>query len=118
MSTTFKRDAQYREIMRLYRPYLTRFPEVPFVILLASRYQVSETQLMTVEQLGDLVAHMEERLRRCVSNEEIRCPDCWEWTTRHEPCCPGTPQCACEVCERCGELFPELDQGLCLDCVP
>lgn len=49
-------------------------------------------------------------------HEDIVCPDCHEHTTRHEPCCPGTPACDCLECEGCGELYPELTDGRCLDC--
>jgi hypothetical protein len=49
--------------MNLYRPYLTQFPQTQFAELLASRYGVGETRLMTVEQLDDLVRFMDEKLR-------------------------------------------------------
>ena len=49
-------------------------------------------------------------------HEPLRCPCCSEMTTRHDPCCPGTPQCDCEECDACGALAPEVTGGLCVAC--
>jgi hypothetical protein len=57
------REELNRILMNLYRPFLAQFPQTQFSQLLQSRYNVGETRLMTVEQLDDLVRHMEEKLR-------------------------------------------------------
>ena len=57
------REELNRILMNLYRPYLARFPETQFGHLLQERYQVTETRLMSVEQLEDLVHHLEQRLK-------------------------------------------------------
>jgi hypothetical protein len=56
------REQLNRVLMNLYRPYLTKFPETRFVELLQNRYNVGETRLMTLEQIEDLVAYMEQQL--------------------------------------------------------
>lgn len=56
------REELNRQLMALYRPYLTRFPDTQFSALLNSRYQVGETRLMTVEQIEDLVKFMQHRM--------------------------------------------------------
>ena len=57
------RDELNRQLMNLYRPYLTQFPQTQFSELLQERYNVGETRLMTVEQLDDFVRFLEEKLR-------------------------------------------------------
>jgi hypothetical protein len=49
-------------LMKLYRPYLSQYPDTSFVNLLFNRYKVGETRLMTIEQCQDLVRFLEERL--------------------------------------------------------
>lgn len=49
-------------------------------------------------------------------HDDIICPDCHEHTTRHEPCCAGTPQCECVECKTCSALAPELTAGRCGSC--
>lgn len=56
------REQLNRMLMSLYRPYLSRFPETRIMDLLQSRYQVSETRMMTLEQIADLVQYMERQL--------------------------------------------------------
>jgi hypothetical protein len=57
------REQLNRTLMSLYRPYLARYPDTKFTELLGSKYGVSETRLMTVEQLEDLVHFMEDQLQ-------------------------------------------------------
>ena len=56
------REELNRMLMNLYRPYLAAHPGTNFATLLQGRYGASETRLMTVEQLTDLVSFMEGRL--------------------------------------------------------
>jgi hypothetical protein len=57
------RDGLNATLMRLYRPYLSKFPDTKFVELLSKRYGVSETRLMSVEQIQDLVKYMENGIK-------------------------------------------------------
>ncbi len=57
------RDQYNRALMNLYRPYLTKFPEIRFAELLHGRYNVGETRLLTLEQMDDLVRFMEKGLQ-------------------------------------------------------
>lgn len=61
--STRSREELNRVLMAHYRPFLTAFPNTQFAPLLTSRYNVSETRLMTVEQLEDLIAYIEGRLK-------------------------------------------------------
>jgi hypothetical protein len=58
-----EREACYRKLMALYRPYVTKYPDTRFEDMLRARYKVPEARLMTVEQLQDLVAHLEAGLK-------------------------------------------------------
>lgn len=60
---TRSRDQLYRILMSLYRPYLAKFSDTKFVEFLTARYGVGETRLMTEDQMEDLVAFMEGRLK-------------------------------------------------------
>jgi len=62
MST--KREELYRIIMALYRPYLLKFPQTKFSEILWARYSVDEANLMTVEQLADLIHMMRINLEK------------------------------------------------------
>jgi hypothetical protein len=57
------REELNKVLMNLYRPFLTHYPQTQFADLLKSRYSVSETRLMTVEQLEDLIGFMEQKLK-------------------------------------------------------
>ncbi len=57
------REELNRILMNLYRPYLNQFPDTQFAKLLQERYTVTETRLMSVEQLEDLVQFMEVKLQ-------------------------------------------------------
>jgi hypothetical protein len=50
------------KLMTLHRPFITNFPHPQFHELLKERYGISESRLMTLEQLTDLVAYVESRL--------------------------------------------------------
>lgn len=56
------RDQLNRTMMRLYPPFMAAFPDTRFVDLLQDRYGVREVRLMTIEQVEDLVRHLEERI--------------------------------------------------------
>jgi hypothetical protein len=56
------RNAINRDLLALYKPFLKKFPGVRFPDLLTERYQVSETRLMKIEELSDLVAYMRSQL--------------------------------------------------------
>ena len=56
------RDVLNKQLMNLYKPYLTAFPATKFVELLHGRYSVAETRLMTVAQMEDLVQFMVSQL--------------------------------------------------------
>ncbi len=52
-----------RVLMNLYRPYMMKFPETSFPKLLLKRYGVTETRLITVEQLADLAGYLEGQIK-------------------------------------------------------
>lgn len=57
------REELNRVLMRLYRPFLVKFPATHFPEFLTERYHVTETRFMTLEQLENLVQLMEEKLK-------------------------------------------------------
>lgn len=56
------RDESYRFIMRLYKPFLMRFPDTNMKELLLQRYGVDEVRLMTIEQVANLLFYMRNKM--------------------------------------------------------
>lgn len=50
------------QLMKVYQPFLTKWPTTQFPQLMMDRYQTAETRLMTTEQLKDLVHYLESQL--------------------------------------------------------
>ena len=57
-----KRDYYYAKLMKLYVPFVTKFPDTKIQQMLVARYQTHEVRYMTLEQVRDLVQFMEERV--------------------------------------------------------
>lgn len=57
-----KREELNREIMKLYTPFMKRFPEAKMAEILLKRYAANETRLITVEQLADFARYLEDSL--------------------------------------------------------
>jgi hypothetical protein len=68
------RDALNRQMMNLYRPFLSKFPETKFVDLLKSMYGVGETRLMSVEQVAHLVQWMDAKIKDLVPPAPLGLP--------------------------------------------
>lgn len=56
------RDELNRDLMGLYKTYMTRFPNTVFREMLLRLYRVDETRLMTSEQIENLIFRMKEDL--------------------------------------------------------
>jgi hypothetical protein len=58
-SGSTSRDKANAEVLRVYKLFLSRYPQINFETVLTQRYNVTETRLMTVEQLQDFAAFLQ-----------------------------------------------------------
>jgi hypothetical protein len=64
------RDNLYARILKLYGPYMDKFPDAKMAYILRAMYGVDQVRLMTIQQLTHLVSHMESVvLKERVSDE-------------------------------------------------